>query len=265
MEEKAMSERRTAIVTGSTSGIGLGVAEALAGAGCNVMLNGFGDADEIESIRAGLEERSGVGVGYHGADMSKPDQIAALVEETRARFGAIDILVPNAGIQVVSPVEEFPPEKWDLLFAINLHSAFHLTRLCFAEMKARGWGRIVGIVSAHGLIASPYKSAYVAAKHGMLGFLKTIALEGAEHGITANGICPGYVLTPLVEKQIPDTAKARGITEEEVKRDVLLAAQPTKQFTTVEQLGALAVFLCSDAAANMTGTALPVDGGWTAH
>ena len=260
-----MTEGRTAIVTGSTSGIGLGVAEALAGAGMNVMLNGFGDAEAIEATRAGMAARAGVEIGYHGADMSKPAEIAALVEETRARFGRIDVLVPNAGIQVVSPVEEFPPEKWDLLFAINLHSAFHLTRLAFPEMKARGWGRIVGIASAHGVIASPFKSAYVAAKHGMVGFLKTIALEGAEHGVTANAICPGYVLTPLVEKQIPDTAAARGITEEEVKRDVLLAAQPTKEFTTVEQLGALAVFLCSDAAANLTGTTLPVDGGWTAH
>ena len=260
-----MSDRKTAIVTGSTSGIGLGLAEALAGAGHNVMLNGFGDADEIEAIRKGLADRAGVEVGYHGADMSKPEEIEALVGETRDRFGSIDILAPNAGIQVVSPVEEFPPEKWDLLFRINLFSAFHLTRLVFPEMKRRKWGRIVCIASAHGLIASPFKSAYVAAKHGMVGFVKTIALEGAEHGVTANAICPGYVLTPLVEKQIPDTAKARGITEEAVKRDVLLAAQPTKEFTTVEQLGALAVFLCSDAAANMTGTALPVDGGWTAH
>ena len=256
---------RTAIVTGSTSGIGLGIAEALAASGMNVMLNGFGDAAEIEATRAGLAARTGAGIGYHGADMSKPDEIAALVEATRSQFGQIDVVVPNAGIQVVSPVEDFPPEKWDLLFAINLHSAFHLTRLVFPEMKARKWGRIVGIASAHGLVASPFKSAYVAAKHGMVGFLKTIAMEGAEFGITANAICPGYVLTPLVEKQIPDTAKARGITEEAVKRDVLLAAQPTKEFTTVEQLGALAVFLCSDAAANMTGTALPMDGGWTAH
>jgi 3-hydroxybutyrate dehydrogenase len=256
---------RTAIVTGSTSGIGLGIAEALAGSGMNVMLNGFGDAAEIEATRVGIAERTGAEVGYHGADMSKPAEIEALVDATRSQFGAIDVIVPNAGIQVVSPVEDFPPEKWDLLFAINLHSAFHLTRLTFKEMKERGWGRIVGVASAHGLVASPFKSAYVAAKHGMVGFIKTIAMEGAQHGVTANAICPGYVLTPLVEKQIPDTAKARGITEEEVKRDVLLAAQPTKEFTTVEQLGALAVFLCSDAAANMTGTTLPVDGGWTAQ
>ena len=256
-----MTTRKTAIVTGSTSGIGLGVAEALAGAGCNVMLNGFGDAAEIETIRKAMSERHGVHVGHHGADMSKPEEIEALVNDTRAAFGRIDIVAPNAGIQVVSPVEDFPPEKWDLLFRINLFSAFHLTRLTFPEMKERRWGRLVCVASAHGLIASPFKSAYVAAKHGMVGFVKTIALEGAEFGITANAICPGYVLTPLVANQIPDTAKARGITEEEVKRDVLLAAQPTKQFVTVEQLGALAVFLCSDAgASNLTGAVAA--GGW---
>ena len=260
-----MAEQKTAIVTGSTSGIGLGIAEALASAGMNVMLNGFGDADEIEATRADLAERTGANVGYHGADMSKPDEIEGLATATRAAFGQIDVIVPNAGIQVVSPVEDFPPEKWDLLMAINLHSVFHLTRLVFAGMKERNWGRIINIASAHGLVASPFKSAYVAAKHGVVGFTKTIALEGAEFGITANAICPGYVLTPLVAGQIPDTARARGITEEEVKRDVLLAAQPTKQFVTVEQLGALAVFLCSDAAASITGAALPVDGGWTAQ
>ncbi|NQW09891.1 MAG: 3-hydroxybutyrate dehydrogenase [Alphaproteobacteria bacterium] len=260
-----MTETKTAIITGSTSGIGLGIAEALTGAGYNVMLNGFGDAGEIEAIRAGLAKRTGTEVGYHGADMSEPEEIAALVDHTRSEFGRIDIVVPNAGIQVVSPVEDFPPEKWDLLMRINLFSVFHLTRLVFPEMKARKWGRIVCIASAHGLVASPYKSAYVAAKHGVIGFVKTVALEGATFGITANSICPGYVLTPLVEKQIPDTAKARGITEEEVKRDVLLAAQPTKEFVGVEQIGALAAFLCSDAASQMTGTALPVDGGWTAQ
>jgi 3-hydroxybutyrate dehydrogenase len=211
-----------------------------------------------------MAKRHGVEVAHHGADMSKPDEIAALVEATRAKFGTIDVIVPNAGIQVVSPIEDFPPEKYDLLMAINLHSAFHLTRLTFAEMKERKWGRVICVASMHGLVASPFKSAYVAAKHGVLGLVKTVALEGATHGVTANAICPGYVLTPLVEKQIPDTAKARGMTEEQVKRDVLLAAQPTKEFTTVEQLGKLAVFLCSDAADNMTGTALPVDGGWSA-
>ncbi|MEO1000952.1 MAG: 3-hydroxybutyrate dehydrogenase [Pseudomonadota bacterium] len=255
---------KTAIVTGSTSGIGLGIAEALAGAGMNVMLNGFGDAGEIEATRARIAEETGSGVAYNGADMSVPEEIEGLVTATREAFGQVDIVVPNAGIQVVSPVEDFPVEKWDLLFKINLFSAFHLTRLTFPEMKARKWGRVINLASAHGLVASPFKSAYVAAKHGMVGFTKTIALEGAEHGITANAICPGYVLTPLVAGQIPDTAKARGITEEEVKRDVLLAAQPTKEFVTVEQIGALAVFLASDAAASITGVALPIDGGWTA-
>ncbi len=260
-----MTDKKTAIVTGSTSGIGFGIAQALAHAGLNVMLNGFGDAGEIEKLRSGLEAKSGAGIGYHGADMSMPDEIEHLVVATRETFGQVGVVVANAGIQVVAPVEEFPVDKWDLLFKINLFSAFHLTRLVFPEMKARKWGRIINVASAHGLVASPFKSAYVAAKHGMVGFTKTIALEGAEFGITCNAICPGYVLTPLVEKQIPDTAKARGITEEEVKRDVLLAAQPTKQFVGIEQLGALAAFLVSDAAAQITGTALPVDGGWTAQ
>lgn len=260
-----MTDKKTAIVTGSTSGIGFGIAQALAHAGLNVMLNGFGDAGEIEKLRSGLEAKSGAGIGYHGADMSMPDEIEHLVVATRETFGQVGVVVANAGIQVVAPVEEFPVDKWDLLFKINLFSAFHLTRLVFPEMKARKWGRIINVASAHGLVASPFKSAYVAAKHGMVGFTKTIALEGAEFGITCNAICPGYVLTPLVEKQIPDTAKARGISEEEVKRDVLLAAQPTKQFVGIEQLGALAAFLVSDAAAQITGTALPVDGGWTAQ
>ena len=260
-----MSDTKTAIVTGSTSGIGLGIAQALAGAGMNVMLNGFGDAEEIEATRKDIEDRTGAQVGYHGADMTKPDQIAALAAATEQMFGQVDVIVPNAGIQVVSPVEDFPPEKFEMLMAINLHSVFYLTRAVFGGMKARKWGRMINIASAHGLVASPFKSAYVAAKHGVVGFTKTIALEGAEYGITANAICPGYVLTPLVAGQIPDTARARGMTEDEVKRDVLLAAQPTKQFVTVEQLGALAVFLCSDAAASVTGATLPVDGGWTAQ
>ena len=260
-----MTQGKNAIVTGSTSGIGLGIAEAFAGAGMNVMLNGFGDPDEIEQTRRSLADRFQVNVGYHGADMTKPDEIAAMVDETVAAFGQVDVVVNNAGIQNVAPIEEFPIEKWDAILAINLSSAFHTIRLTLADMKARNWGRIINLASAHGLVASPYKSAYVAAKHGVLGLTKTVALEAAESGVTVNAICPGYVLTPLVEKQIPDTAKARGITEEEVKRDVLLAAQPTKQFVTTEQLGALAVFLCSDAAASITGTALPVDGGWTAQ
>ncbi|MEM7721762.1 MAG: 3-hydroxybutyrate dehydrogenase [Pseudomonadota bacterium] len=256
---------KTAIVTGSTSGIGLGIAESFVAAGMNVMLNGFGDADEIEATRARLDAAGEGKVAYHGADMTKPDQIQDLVTTTETGLGPVDILVNNAGIQHVSPVEDFPPKKWDAIIAINMSSAFHTTRFALPGMKARKWGRIINVASAHGLVASPFKSAYVTAKHGIIGFTKTIALEAAEHGVTVNAVCPGYVLTPLVEGQIPDTAKARGITEEEVKRDVLLAAQPTKEFVTVEQLGALCVFLASDGAASMTGTALPVDGGWTAQ
>lgn len=259
-----MAKPLSAIITGSTSGIGLGVANAFAGAGWNVMLNGFGDAAEIEAIRAGIEERHGVKARYSGADMTNPAEIAAMVQEADAAFGQVDILVNNAGIQHVSPVEEFPEAKWDAIIAINLSSAFHTTKAVFAGMKQRKFGRIINIASAHGLVASPFKSAYVAAKHGIVGFTKTIALEGAEHGVTCNAICPGYVKTPLVEKQIPDTAKARGMTEAEVIQKVILEAQPTKQFVTVEQVGAMAVFLCSDNAAQITGAALQIDGGWVA-
>ncbi len=254
---------KTAIVTGSTSGIGLGIARGFADAGINIVMNGLGDLDDIEHHREDIAARNVVCV-YDPADMSKPDEVVAMVERTVATFGSVDIVVNNAGIQTVSPVEEFPPERWDLIVAINMSAAFHTTRTAVPHMKARGWGRIVNIASAHGLVASPFKAAYVTAKHGMVGFTKTVALEVAQHGITVNAICPGYVKTPLVENQIAETARVRGMTEEQVVRDVLLAAQWTKKFVTVEQLAATALFLCSDAAENITGIALPVDGGWTA-
>lgn len=260
-----MTQKKSVIVTGSTSGIGLGMAEGFAKAGMNVMLNGLGDAAKIEDTRSGLASKYGVEVLFGGADMTKPEQITALYEHAVSKFGAVDIVVNNAGIQHVAPVEDFPPEKWDAIIAINLSSAFHLIRAAVPAMKQRGWGRIINLCSAHGLVASPFKSAYVAAKHGIVGLTKAVALETAQHGITVNAICPAYVLTELVEKQIPDTAKARGITEEEVKRDVLLAAQPTKKFVTTEQIAALAVFLTTDEAASITGASLPIDGGWTAQ
>jgi len=256
---------KAAIVTGSTSGIGLGIARAFAAAGINVMLNGFGEKSEIERTRRDVAETHGVKAAYSAADMSKPADIARMVADALSAFGAVDVLVNNAGIQHVEAIETFPLEKWDQIIAINLSSAFHATRAVVPAMKARKWGRIINVASAHALVASPFKSAYVAAKHGVLGLTKTVALETAEHGITVNAICPGYVLTPLVQKQIPETAKARGITEEQVVKDVLLHAQPTRKFVTTEQLGALAVFLASDAAASITGTALPVEGGWTAQ
>ena len=251
-------------ITGSTSGIGLGIAQGFVKAGANVVLNGFGDPAEIERTRAALDAEGQGRVIYNGADMSKGDDITAMVRDVETEFGAVDIVVNNAGIQTVAPVEEFDPARWDLIIAINMNAAFHTTRAALPGMKARGWGRIINISSAHGLVASPFKSAYVTAKHGISGFTKTVALEAAEDGVTVNAICPGYVLTPLVEKQIPETAAARGLTEEEVKRDVLLAAQWTKKFVTVEQLAGTALFLCSDAAENITGVSLPVDGGWTA-
>ncbi len=258
-------EGRSAIVTGSTSGIGLGIAQALAKAGAAVMLNGFGNPAEIETLRAALADDNDVDVAYDCADMSRPDAIHMMVERATARFGQIDIVVNNAGIQHVAPIGTFPAEKWDAIMAINLSSAFHLVQATFDAMCARRYGRIVNVASAHGLVASPFKSAYVAAKHGMVGLTKTIALEGAEFGVTANAICPGYVWTPLVEHQIDDQAKSHNIARDAVIRDVFLKNQPTKRFATVEEMGALSVFLCSDLAASITGTAIPVDGGWTAH
>ena len=255
---------KAAIVTGSTSGIGLGIANAFAAAGANVAINGFGDMNEIEKMRQAIEGH-GVQAVYSPADMSKPEQVKGLVELAQERFGKVDIVVNNAGIQFVTPIEDFPPEKWDAILALNLSSAFHTTRATLAGMKQRKWGRIINIASVHGLIASPFKAAYVAAKHGVIGFTKVTALEGAEYGVTCNAICPGYVWTPLVEKQIDDQARAHNISREKVISDVLLAQQPTKRFAQVEEMAALAVFLCGDGAASITGTALPVDGGWTAH
>jgi 3-hydroxybutyrate dehydrogenase len=259
-----MLKGKTALVTGSTSGIGLGLATAFAAEGCNVVLNGFGEAAAIEKMRAGLAGDHHVAVTYSPADMAKPDDIAAMVADAEKEFGAIDILCNNAGIQFVSPVDEFPLDKWNAIIAVNLTSAFLTIRAALPGMKKRGWGRIINTASAHALVASPFKSAYVAAKHGIAGLTKTVALEVATKNITVNAICPGYVWTPLVEKQIPDTMKARNMTADQVKNDVILAAQPTKQFVTTEQIGALAVFLASDAAKSITGALLPMDGGWSA-
>ena len=255
---------RTAVVTGSTSGIGLATARAMAAEGANVVINGFGDAADIEKERAGIERDFNVKALYDAADMSKPAEIAAMIANAEKIFGSVDVLVNNAGIQYVSPIEDFPVEKWDQIIAINLSSAFHTIRAAVPGMKARKWGRIIQTASAHSLVASPFKSAYVSAKHGIAGLTKTVALELATFGVTCNCISPGYVWTPLVERQIPDTMKARNMTREQVMKDVLLAAQPTKEFVTVEQVAALAVYLCSDAAAQITGANLSMDGGWTA-
>lgn len=260
-----MLKGKTALVTGSTSGIGLGIAQMLAARGCNLVINGFGDAAQIEQLRDTLASTHGVRVIYSPADMSKAASIEGMMALAAEAFGGVDILVNNAGIQFVAPIDEFPVEKWDAIIGINLSSAFHTTRLALPHMKQRKWGRVINVASAHALVASPFKSAYVAAKHGIAGLTKTVALEVAEQGITVNAVCPGYVLTPLVEKQIPDTAKARGITEEQVRRDVLLASQPTRQFVTVEQVADLTAFLCTPSADSITGAVLPIEGGWTAH
>jgi 3-hydroxybutyrate dehydrogenase len=260
-----MLQGRVALVTGSTSGIGLGVAEAFAAQGASVVLNGFGDRMQIEDTRQMLEQTHDVAVFYHGADLSKAAAVGEMMAFADAEAGGADILVNNAGIQHVAPVDEFPPEKWDAILAINLSSAFHAIRAALPGMKKRGYGRIINVASAHGLVGSPFKSAYVAAKHGVLGLTKVVALEAAQENITCNAICPGYVYTPLVEKQIEDQAKAHMIPREKVISDVLLKAQPNKRFAQVSEIGALAVFLASDAAASITGAALPVDGGWTAH
>jgi 3-hydroxybutyrate dehydrogenase len=255
---------KTALVTGSTSGIGLAVARALAGEGASIVLNGFGDSNEIETIRRELEQASGGRALYSGADLTRPDQIEAMFAEAAAELGAVDILVNNAGTQHVAPVDQFPVEKWDLIIALNLTAAFHCIRHALPGMKGKGWGRIINTASAHSLVASPNKSAYVAAKHGIAGLTKSVALEAATSGVTVNCISPGYVWTSLVENQIPDTMKSRGLTRDQVVNDVMLAAQPTKKFVTVDQVAALVLFLCKDEAASITGANLSMDGGWTA-
>ena len=256
---------KTALITGSTSGIGLAYAKILAAEGANIVINGFGDSAAIEQERQALEQASGAKALYSGHDLTKPAEIEAMMQEAGSTFGGVDILINNAGMQHVAPVEDFPADKWDLIIALNLTSAFHTSRLAIPHMKSKKWGRIIQTASAHSLTASPYKSAYVTAKHGLAGFTKTLALELATFGITANCISPGYVWTPLVENQIPDTMKARNMTREQVMNDVLLAGQPTKQFVTVDQVAAMALFLCSDAAANITGANMSIDGGWTAQ
>jgi 3-hydroxybutyrate dehydrogenase len=256
---------KVALVTGSTSGIGLGVARALAAEGASVMMNGFGDAAQIESLRAGLASEFSVKVGYSGADISKPDQIAAMVAQTQSELGSLDILINNAGIQFTSDIENFPGEQWEKIIAINLSGAFYATKAAIPGMKARGWGRIINIASAHGLVGSAQKSAYVAAKHGILGLTKVSGIELANDGITANAICPGWVLTPLVQKQIEARAEKESKSIEAVKAEFLAEKQPMLQFSTPEHIGATAVFLCSDGAATITGTPISVDGGWVAH
>lgn len=258
-------KQKVAVVTGSTSGIGLGIARALAGAGADVVLNGFGDAGAIEELRSGLAAEFGVRVGFHGADMSKPAEIADLIGYAVREFGSVDVLVNNAGIQHVAPVEEFAPERWDAVIAINLSAVFHGIHHALAGMKRKGWGRIINIASVHGQVASVNKVAYIAAKHGVVGITKTVALETAGMGVTCNAICPGWVLTPLVQKQIDALAATKDIPDAQAKAELLGAKQPSGEFVTPDQLGQLAVFLCSDAAAQMTGSNLTMDGGWTAQ
>src|SRR5215475_1880159 len=260
-----MLKGKTAVVTGSTSGIGLGIARAMAQNGANVVINGFGDKAAIDKERAGIENEFGVKALYSPADMTKPAEIADMITTAEKTFGSVDVLVSNAGVQHVAPIEEFPIDKWDMIIAINMSAAFHAIRAAVPGMKARRWGRIINTASAHSLVASPFKAAYVTAKHGLVGLTKTAALELATFGVTVNCISPGYVWTPLVEKQIPDTMRARGMTAEQVKQDVMLAAQPTKQFVTIEQVASLALYLCGDEAAQITGSNLSIDGGWTAQ
>ncbi|MBS0641139.1 MAG: 3-hydroxybutyrate dehydrogenase [Acetobacteraceae bacterium] len=256
---------RVAVITGSTSGIGLGIASALAEAGAMIVLNGLGDAHEIDGLRSALAARYDVSVRYDQADMSDPADVAAMIQRTARSFGPVDVLVNNAGVQHVAPIDAFPDDKWDAIIAINLSAVFHATRAVLPAMKRRGWGRIVNVASAHGLIGSPFKSAYVAAKHGVVGLTKVTALETAEHGITCNAICPGYVWTPLVEQQIASQAEAHALSAEQVVREVFLKEQPTRKFATVAEIGGIAAFLCSSAAASITGTTIAADGGWTAH
>ncbi len=260
-----MLKNKTALITGSTSGIGLGIARDFARQGIHVMLHGLGNPQEMERLREGLAVETGVQVSYSGADVSKPAEVAALVMETERTLGALDILVNNAGIQFVSPVEDFPVERWTAIQEIVLNSSFHAICAAVPLMKRRGWGRIINLVSAHGLVASPFKSAYVAAKHGQIGLTKSVALELAETAITCNAICPGYVRTPLVEGQVESQARAHGLPRAQVIRDVILAAQPTRRFIEVEEVAALAVFLCGEPARSITGAAIPIDGGWTAR
>ena len=259
-----MLKRKTAVVTGSTSGIGLAIARALAGEGANIVLNGFGEPAAIETLRATIEREFGVEARYSAADMTRGTEIAAMIAEAETAFGSVDVLVNNAGIQFVAPIEDFPVDKWDQIIAINLSAAFHAIRAALPGMKQRRWGRIINTASAHALVASPFKAAYVTAKHGIAGLTKTVALEAATFGVTVNAICPGYVWTPLVERQIPDTMQARNLTREQVIDDVMLKAQPTKQFVTVDEVAAYALFLCSDSAKSITGALLAMDGGWTA-